>query len=86
MCPIASSAHKARCPPDQLIAASPLPSESRRRRWPQVYALGFVSVFDQILDGFDAEEKEKLFAAYVRSLDEDPAQFRVREAPCCTAA
>lgn len=44
----------------------------------QVYALGFVSVFDQILDGFDAGEKDKIFTAYVRALGEDPAQYRVR--------
>jgi hypothetical protein len=42
-----------------------------------VYALGFVSVFDQILDGFDAGDKEALFGAYVRAIGEDPAQYRV---------
>lgn len=46
----------------------------------QVYALGFVSVFDQILDGFEAAEKDKIFTAYVRALGEDPAQYRVRSA------
>jgi hypothetical protein len=43
----------------------------------QVYALGFVSVFDQILDGFDAGDKEALFSAYVKAIGEDPAQYRV---------
>lgn len=41
-----------------------------------VYALGFVSVFDQILDGFDAEQKDQIFTAYVKALGEDPAQYR----------
>jgi hypothetical protein len=44
----------------------------------QVYALGFVSVFDQILDGFDAAQREKVFAAYVEALGESPATYRVR--------
>jgi hypothetical protein len=43
----------------------------------QVYALGFVSVFDQILDGFDVGERDKIFSAYVQSLGEDAAQYRV---------
>jgi hypothetical protein len=43
----------------------------------QVYALGFVSVFDQILDGFDAGDKAALFSAYVKAIGEDPAQYRV---------
>jgi len=41
-----------------------------------VYALGFVSVFDQILDGFDGTEKDKIFKAYINALGEDPAQYR----------
>lgn len=41
-----------------------------------VYALGFVSVFDQILDGFDVGERDKIFSAYVQSLGEDAAQYR----------
>jgi Thylakoid formation protein len=45
---------------------------------PQLYALGFVSVFDQILDGHDATERAAIFDAYVRALDEDPACYRVR--------
>jgi hypothetical protein len=46
----------------------------------QVYALGFVSVFDQILDGFDSSAKDKIFAAYVQALGEDPAKYRVSQA------
>jgi hypothetical protein len=43
-----------------------------------VYALGFVSVFDQILDGFDSGAKDKIFSAYITALGEDPAKYRVR--------
>ncbi len=42
----------------------------------QVSALGFVSVFDQVLDGLPAEEQDAIFKAYVGALDEDAAQYR----------
>ena len=45
--------------------------------WPaQVFGLGFVSVFDQVLEGLPEGDKGSLFAAYLSSLDEDPKQFR----------
>jgi hypothetical protein len=43
----------------------------------QVFALGFVSVFDQIMDGFESKEKEAVFSAYINALNEDPAKYRV---------
>ena len=42
----------------------------------QIFALGFVSAFDQILEGFDAPSKDDIFSAYLKSLDEDPSRFR----------
>lgn len=42
----------------------------------EVFALGFVSVFDQILDSFDAGERAKVFDAYVTALGEDPRRYR----------
>jgi hypothetical protein len=45
-----------------------------------VYALGFVSVFDQVLDSFDQAERAKVFDAYISALGEDPRQYRVRAA------
>eukprot|EP00879_Flechtneria_rotunda_P000202 GHRR01000274.1.p1 GENE.GHRR01000274.1~~GHRR01000274.1.p1 ORF type:complete len:294 (+),score=105.51 GHRR01000274.1:1140-2021(+) len=41
-----------------------------------VYALGFVSVFDQVLDGFEETERTKIFNSYVEALQEDAAQYR----------
>lgn len=51
-----------------------------------MFALGFVSVFDQIMDAFDPEEKAKVFNAYVAALGEDPKRYRVRRLSdgCCT--
>ena len=41
----------------------------------QVFALGFVSVFDQVLDSLP-KDKEEIFAAYVNALGEKPEQYR----------
>lgn len=40
-----------------------------------MFALGFVSVFDQVLDGV-AESSDAIFKAYIASLDEDPGKYR----------
>jgi hypothetical protein len=42
----------------------------------QVYALGFVSVFDQILDALPADERDNIFNSYLKALNQDPARFR----------
>lgn len=41
-----------------------------------IFALGFVSVFDQVTEGMDEGERTAIFEAYVRALGEDPAQYR----------
>jgi len=41
-----------------------------------IYALGFVSVFDQILESLNADERKKIFAAYLGALGEQADQFR----------
>lgn len=45
-----------------------------------MFALGFVSVFDQILEGLPEPITQEVFKAYVDALQEDPQQFR-RSAP-----
>lgn len=42
----------------------------------QVFALGFVSVFDQVLEGLPEGDKGTLFAGYISALDENPEQYR----------
>lgn len=42
----------------------------------EVFALGFVSVFDQVLDGLDEAQRTDIFNAYIDSLGENPAQYR----------
>ena len=41
-----------------------------------MFALGIVSVFDQILDEMDDSDKDALFGAYVKSLGEDASTYR----------
>ena len=41
----------------------------------QVFALGFCSVFDQVLEGVPSDRAE-IFNAYVKALDEDPEKYR----------
>lgn len=41
----------------------------------QVFALGFVSVFDQVLDGMP-EDTDHIFKAYIGALDEDAERYR----------
>ena len=41
-----------------------------------MFALGFVSVYDQIMEGMPSEERAKIFAAYLSSLGEDAAKYR----------
>lgn len=42
----------------------------------QVFALGFVSVFDQIVEGLPGSGASDIFEAYVKALKEDPEQYR----------
>ena len=42
----------------------------------QVFGLGFVSVFDQVLEGLPEGDKAALFSAYIGSLGENGDQYR----------
>jgi hypothetical protein len=42
----------------------------------QIYALGFVSVYDQILEALPSDERDKIFTAYLAALGEDAAKYR----------
>lgn len=41
-----------------------------------VFAMGFVSVFEQIMESVPSTERVKVFDAYINALGEDPAQYR----------
>ena len=50
--------------------------QSALRACAQVFALGFVSVFDQVLEGLPDNDRENLFKAYIECLDEDASKYR----------
>ena len=39
-------------------------------------ALGFVSVFDQVLEGLPQSEQDAIFKSYISALDEDADTYR----------
>ncbi|GLI66136.1 hypothetical protein VaNZ11_009868 [Volvox africanus] len=42
----------------------------------EIFALGFVSVYEQILESLSQEERDTIFVAYVSALGEDPATYK----------
>eukprot|EP00243_Klebsormidium_subtile_P003921 TRINITY_DN17571_c0_g1_i1.p1 TRINITY_DN17571_c0_g1~~TRINITY_DN17571_c0_g1_i1.p1 ORF type:complete len:316 (+),score=112.35 TRINITY_DN17571_c0_g1_i1:215-1162(+) len=47
-------------------------------KYDPIFALGLVTVYDQLFDGYrnGAEEKETIFKAYINALQESPEQYR----------
>lgn len=45
-------------------------------KYSEVAALGVCSVFDQVLEGLPAPEREAVFDAYIKALQEDPKKYR----------
>eukprot|EP00195_Chlamydomonas_chlamydogama_P010548 CAMPEP_0202900416 /NCGR_PEP_ID=MMETSP1392-20130828/11552_1 /ASSEMBLY_ACC=CAM_ASM_000868 /TAXON_ID=225041 /ORGANISM="Chlamydomonas chlamydogama, Strain SAG 11-48b" /LENGTH=268 /DNA_ID=CAMNT_0049586799 /DNA_START=53 /DNA_END=859 /DNA_ORIENTATION=+ len=52
----------------------------------EVFALGCVSVFEQILESMNADERAKIFSAYITALGEDPEKYRKDAAALESAA
>lgn len=49
---------------------------SSKYQYNEVMALGFVSVYDQVLDGLPEEERNAIFQAYIGALGENAEQYR----------
>lgn len=61
----------------ELIVQQHLMRYKKTYRYDAVFALGFVTVYDQLMDGYPSDEdKENIFKAYVNALNEDPQQYR----------
>jgi len=52
----------------------------------EVFALGVVSMFEQVLESLPSEERSEIFNAYVRSIGEDPDAYRQDSAALESAA
>ncbi|XP_042420205.1 protein THYLAKOID FORMATION1, chloroplastic-like [Zingiber officinale] len=43
-----------------------------------VFALGFVTVYEQLMEGFpSSEDRDAIFQSYIKALKEDPEQYRI---------
>ncbi|XP_042495888.1 protein THYLAKOID FORMATION1, chloroplastic-like [Macadamia integrifolia] len=61
----------------ELIVQQHLMRYKRTYRYDPVFALGFVTVYDKLMEGYPSDEdREAIFRAYVQSLKEDPEQYR----------
>ena len=61
----------------ELIVQQHLTRYKRTHRYDAVFALGFVTVYDRLMEGYPSDEdKEAIFRAYIKALKEDPEQYR----------
>ncbi|KAF7805884.1 protein THYLAKOID FORMATION1, chloroplastic [Senna tora] len=62
----------------ELIVQQHLMRYKRSYRYDPVFALGFVTVYDQLMDGYPSDEdREAIFQAYIKALKEEPNQYRM---------
>eukprot|EP00210_Caulerpa_lentillifera_P004911 g4687.t1 len=60
----------------ELLVQQHFMRHNKKYKYDPIFALGFMSAFDQILEGFDPEAKEDILGAYLNSLDEDSALYK----------
>lgn len=61
----------------ELLVQQHLMRYNRTYQYDAVFALGFVTVYDQLMDGYPStQDQEAIFKAYVEALNEDPDQYR----------
>ncbi|XP_020214215.1 protein THYLAKOID FORMATION1, chloroplastic [Cajanus cajan] len=62
----------------ELIVQQHLMRYKRSYRYDPVFALGFVTVYEQLMEGYPSDEdRDAIFQAYIQALNEDPEQYRV---------
>lgn len=61
----------------ELIVQQHLMRYKKTYRYDPVFALGFVTVYDQLMEGYPSnDDREAIFQAYISALNEDPQQYR----------
>ncbi|KAL2474215.1 Protein THYLAKOID FORMATION 1 [Forsythia ovata] len=61
----------------ELIVQQHLMRYKRSYRYDPVFALGFVTVYDQLMEGYPSDEdRGTIFKAYIEALNEEPDQYR----------
>lgn len=62
----------------ELIVQQHLMRYKRSYTYDPVFALGFVTVYDQLMEGYPSDEdRDAIFKAYIKALNEDPDQYRL---------
>uniref|UniRef100_A0A2P2JSD2 Uncharacterized protein MANES_13G152400 n=1 Tax=Rhizophora mucronata TaxID=61149 RepID=A0A2P2JSD2_RHIMU len=62
----------------ELVVQQHLMRYKRTYRYDPVFALGFVTVYDQLMEGYPSDkDRDAIFQAYIRALEEEPEQYRV---------
>ncbi|XP_050205543.1 protein THYLAKOID FORMATION1, chloroplastic [Mercurialis annua] len=62
----------------ELIVQQHLMRYKKSYRYDPVFALGFVTVYDQLMEGYPSDEdREAIFQAYIKALTEEPEQYRI---------
>ncbi|KAH9323889.1 hypothetical protein KI387_018528, partial [Taxus chinensis] len=60
----------------ELIVQQHLMRYKMTYQYDEVFALGFVTVYDQLMDGYPSDEdREAIFRAYITALNEDPERY-----------
>ncbi|XP_068668968.1 protein THYLAKOID FORMATION1, chloroplastic-like [Aristolochia californica] len=61
----------------ELMVQQHLMRYKRTYQYDPVFALGFVTVYDQLMEGYPSnEDRDAIFKAYIQALKEDPEQYR----------
>uniref|UniRef100_A0A1D1XCS7 Protein THYLAKOID FORMATION1, chloroplastic n=1 Tax=Anthurium amnicola TaxID=1678845 RepID=A0A1D1XCS7_9ARAE len=61
----------------ELLVQQHLMRYKRTYQYDPVFALGFVTVFDQLMEGYPSnDDRETIFRAYIKALKEDPDRYR----------
>lgn len=62
----------------ELIVQQHLMKYKRSYRYDPVFALGFVTIYDKLMEGYPSDEdRDAIFQAYIKALKEDPEQYRL---------
>ncbi|KAL2331752.1 hypothetical protein Fmac_019333 [Flemingia macrophylla] len=62
----------------ELIVQQHIIRYKRSYRYDPVFALGFVTVYDKLMEGYPSDEdRDAVFQAYINALNEDPKQYRI---------
>ncbi|KAK9076329.1 hypothetical protein SSX86_004663 [Deinandra increscens subsp. villosa] len=60
----------------ELIVQQHLMRYKKTYRYDAVFALGFVTVYDQLMEGYSSDgDRDAIFQAYIQALNEDPQQY-----------